>query len=43
MQVMLAVKNPPENSGDIRHPGFDPWVVEDPLEEDTTTQSRMLA
>ena len=24
-QVVLVVKNPPVNAGDIRH-GFDPWV-----------------
>ena len=24
-QVVLVVKNPPANAGDMRH-GFDPWV-----------------
>ena len=24
-QVMLVVKNPPTNAGDMRH-GFDPWI-----------------
>ena len=30
-QVALVVKNPPANSGDVRH-GFDPWVGRSPGE-----------
>ena len=25
-QVALVVKNLPANAGDIKRPGFDPWV-----------------
>ena len=40
-QVVLVVKNPPENAGDVRQ-GLNPcW--EDPLEEGTTTHSGILA
>ena len=28
-QVVLEVKNPPANAGDVRH-GFDPWVEKIP-------------
>ena len=27
--MMLVVKNPPANAGDMRH-GFDPWVIKIP-------------
>ena len=37
-QVVLVVKNPPTNAGDIRDTG-----QEDPLEEGTATHSRILA
>ena len=42
-QVVLVVKNPPVNVGDIRGSCIDPWVWEDPLEEDMTTHSSILA
>ena len=42
-QVVLVVKNPPVNVGDIRDSCIDPWVWEDPLEEDMTTHSSILA
>ena len=32
-QVMLEVKNPSANAADMRY-RFDPWVQEDPLEEE---------
>ena len=25
-QVVLVVKNPPTNAGDIKRRGFDPWI-----------------
>ena len=37
-QVVLVVKNPPANAGDIRSLGW-----EDPLKEGTTTHSSILA
>ena len=41
-QVVLVVKNPPVNSGDIRDVGFTPgW--EDSLEEGMATHSSILA
>ena len=39
-QVVLVVKNPPANGGNMRHE-FHPW--EDPLEEDMATHSSRLA
>ena len=40
-QVVLVVKNPPANSGDIREAGSIPgW--EDPLEESTATHSELV-
>jgi len=41
-QVVLVVKNPPVNSGDLRDSGLIPgW--EDPLEEGTATHPSVLA
>ena len=41
-QVMLVVKNPPANAGDVRDVGLIPgW--EDPLEESMATHSSILA
>ena len=34
-----AVKNPPANAGDARL-GYDPWVMEDPLEKEMATCSQ---
>ena len=42
-QVVLVVKSPPVNAGDIRDSCIDPWVWEDPLEEGMTTHSSILA
>ena len=39
-QVVLVVKNPPANAGDVREAGLG-W--EDPLEEGMATPSRLLA
>jgi len=39
---MLVVNNPPANSGDIRDAGSIPGQ-EDPLEEEATTHSSILA
>ena len=41
-QVALVVKNPPANAGDNKRCRFDPWVGEDPLEEDTAIHSSFL-
>ena len=41
-QVVLVVKNPPSNAGDIRDAGSIPGS-EDPLEKGRTTQSSILA
>ena len=41
--MVLVVKNPPANAGDISDPGFSPWVGEDPLEESVATHSSILA
>ena len=42
-QVVLVVKNPPANTGDVK----DPWVrslgQEDPLEEEMATHSSVRA
>ena len=40
-QVVLVVKNPPANAGDLKRHGFDPW--EDPLEEGMAVHSSVLA
>ena len=40
-QVVLAVKNPPANAGDIRDSDSIPGL-EDPLEEGMATQSGIL-
>jgi len=42
--VVLVVKNQPSNAGNIMRFGFDPrvWKI-DPLEEDLTTHSSILA
>ena len=42
-QVVLVVKNPLTNVGDIKDCRFDPWGWEDPLEEGITTHSSILA
>ena len=42
-QVALVVKNPPANAGDSKRHRFDPWVGEDPLEEDSAIHSSFLA
>ena len=42
-QVVLVVKNPLTNAGDIKDCLFDPWGWEDPLEEGITTHSSILA
>ena len=41
-QVVLVVKNPPANAGDVRDPGSIPGS-EDPLEEAMATHSSVLA
>ena len=41
-QVVLVVKNPPVNAGDVRHTGSIPGS-EDPLEKDTVTHSNIVA
>ena len=41
-QVALVVKNPPANTGDMRDMGSTPGSG-DPLEEDTTTPTSILA
>ena len=41
-QVVLVVKNPPVNSGDLRDSGLIPGR-EDPLEEGTATHPSVLA
>ena len=38
-----AVKNPPVNAGWCKRCRFDPWVREDPLEEEMATRSSILA
>ena len=40
--MVLVVKNPPVNAGDIRNVGSIPGL-EDPLEEGMTTHSSILA
>ena len=37
------VKNVTANAGDIKRLGFDPWVMEDPLEKRIATHSSILA
>ena len=32
--MVLVVKNPPANAGDLRDKGFDPWVGKTPGGED---------
>ena len=41
-QVVLVIKNPPANAGDMRL-GLDPWGGKIPLEEGTATHSSILA
>ena len=45
--MVLVVKNPPANAGDIKDMGLicelNPWKREDPLEEGMTTHSSILA
>ena len=41
--MALVVKNPPANVGDNKRCRFDPWVGEDPLEEDMAIHSSFLA
>ena len=41
--MALVVKNPPANAGDNKRCRFNPWVGEDPLEEDMATHSSFLA
>ena len=41
--MALVVKNPPANVGDNKRCRFDPWVGEDPLEEDMAIHSSILA
>ena len=42
--MALIVKNPPANTGEARdRPGFPPLGQEDPLEEEMTTHSSILA
>ena len=43
IQVAPVVKNPPANAGDIKRRQFNPLDWEDPLEEDMTTHSSILA
>ena len=40
--MVLVVKNPPANAGDIRNAGLMPGL-EDPLEGEMATRSSMLA
>ena len=42
-QVAPVVRYPPANAGDVKRPGFDPWVQKDPLEEGMATFSSALA
>ena len=42
-QVVLVVKNPLTNAGDIKDCLFDPWGWEDPLGKGTATHSSILA
>ena len=37
------VKNPPAQCRGLERRGFDPWMGEDPLEEEMTTHSSILA
>ena len=41
-QVVLLIKNPPDNAGDVRDMGLIPWS-EDPLEEGMATHSSIFA
>ena len=41
--VVLVIKNPPANIGDLRDRGFDPWVRKIPLEEGKATHFSILA
>ena len=41
-QGALVVKNPSANVGRCKRLGFNPWVMEEPLEEGTTTHSSIL-
>ena len=40
--MVLVVKKPPDNAGDMRL-RFDPWVRKIPLEEEMATHSSILA
>ena len=42
-QVALVAQNLPADAGDVKRCRFDPWVQEDPLEEDMATHSSVLA
>ena len=42
-QVALVVKNPPDNSEDIKRLGFDPWVGQIPWRRAVSTHSSILA
>ena len=42
-QVILVVKNPPANAGDLREAGAIFLSQEDPMEEGTTSHSSILA
>ena len=42
-QVVLVVKNPPANGGDVRETGSIPGSGEDPLEEEIATHSSIHA
>ena len=42
-QVVLVVKNPPANEGDLQRRGFRSLDQEDPLEERMATHSNILA
>ena len=39
----LVVKNPPAQCRGLERRGFDPWMGEDPLDEDMATHSIVLA
>ena len=41
-QVVLVVKNPPANAGDIRDTGSIPWVGKIPLEKGMATHFGIL-
>ena len=41
--VVLVVKNPPADAGDVKDVGWIPWVGKNPLEEGMATHTSILA